>query len=44
MNDTLFPFEEVKEKIAQAQSISILTHINPEWGYFGYGIGYLCLT
>ena len=43
MNNTLFPFEEVKEKIAQAQSITILTHINPDGDTLGTALGIYAL-
>ena len=43
MNDTLFPFGEVKEKIAQAQSITILTHINPDGDTLGTALGIYAL-
>ncbi len=43
MNNILFPFEEVKEKIAQAQSITILTHINPDGDTLGTALGIYAL-
>ncbi|MDQ7085401.1 MAG: DHH family phosphoesterase [Sulfurovum sp.] len=39
MPNPLFPFEEVKEQIAQASHITILTHINPDADTIGTGLG-----
>ena len=34
--------DAVKEKLAQAKNITILTHLNPDADTIGTGLGYLC--
>ncbi len=39
MTTTLFPYEEVKEKIENAESVTILSHLNPDADALGTALG-----